>query len=191
MTSKFSVACASLGTSLLLLLGAGPAAAFGDATPGFYVEGGSTFQGGADADAWAAGAVLPWSPSGDYTVDGRSFAWDLFASQWRSPERLDGGRRNYAQIGVIATWRYRFDAGRSPWFADAGIGGTVMNHIYRPTERPFSSTFQFTEVLGLGRSFGQRGEHEVSMRVQHFSNAGIKKPNPGANFVRLRYLYRF
>jgi lipid A 3-O-deacylase len=31
----------------------------------------------------------------------------------------------------------------------------------------------------------------VSVRVQHVSNASIKKPNPGANFVRLRYLYRF
>jgi lipid A 3-O-deacylase len=27
--------------------------------------------------------------------------------------------------------------------------------------------------------------------VQHFSNAGIKKPNPGETFLRLRYAYRF
>lgn len=191
MTFKFSVARASWGAGVLLLVLAAPALAFGDASPGVYFEGGSTIQGGADADAWAAGAVLPWSPSGDYKVDGRSFAWDIYASQWRAPQASGVTRRDYAQIGVIATWRYRFNAGRSPWFADAGIGGTVMNHVYRPSERPFATSFQFTEVLGLGRSFGERGEHEVSVRLQHFSNAGIKKPNPGANFVRVRYLYRF
>ena len=40
-------------------------------------------------------------------------------------------------------------------------------------------------------SFGARGEHEVSLRLQHFSNAGIKHPNPGETFVRLRYVRRF
>ena len=190
MKTKFSGACAAVGVSLLFFF-SGSALAYGDATPGVYLEGGESFNGGAEANAWAAGVVLPWSPSGDYTVDGRSFAWDVFASQWRAPHMADGGRRDHAQFGVIATWRYRFDSGRSPWFADAGLGGTVMNHVYRTPERSFSTAFQFTEVLGLGRSFGELGEHEVSVRVQHFSNGGIKKPNPGANFVRLRYLYRF
>ena len=175
----------------LLFLGAGGASAFGDATPGMYVEGGTTVHGGTDADAWAIGAVLPWSWRGaGGPEDGTSFAWDLFASQWRAPEAIDG-RRNYAQIGVIATWRYRFDQGTSPWFVEGGLGGTVMNHVYRTADEPFSTAFQFTEVVGLGRSFGARGEHELSVRAQHVSNASIKKPNPGANFVRLRYLYRF
>nr|WP_311732042.1 acyloxyacyl hydrolase [Variovorax paradoxus] len=51
--------------------------------------------------------------------------------------------------------------------------------------------FQFTEQLGIGRNFGAQGEHELSLRLRHFSNAGIRKPNPGENFVRVRYLYRF
>lgn len=174
----------------LLLLCAGTASAFGDATPGIYLEGGRTFNGGTDADAWAIGAVLPWSWHERGAEDGTSFAWDLFASQWRAPEAVDG-RRTYAQIGVIATWRYRFDRGASPWFVEGGLGGTVMNHVYRTADEPFSTAFQFTEVVGIGRSFGARGEHELSVRAQHVSNASIKKPNPGANFVRLRYLYRF
>lgn len=178
-------------TFALLVGCAAHALAYGDATPGFYVEGGPALHGGADTDAWSLGAVLPWSPSGAGGINGRSFAWDVFASQWRAPQAMGDGRRNYAQLGAIATWRYRFDQGRSPWFAEAGLGGTVMNHVYRTPERSFSTAFQFTEVLGLGRSFGERGEHELSVRLQHVSNGGLKKPNPGANFVRLRYLYRF
>lgn len=190
MTTKFFGTRAALGLGVLFLC-ATQALAYGDATPGFYGEGGQALHGGADTDAWALGAVLPWSPGGTGAVNGRSFAWDLFASQWLAPREGSDARRSYAQVGAIATWRYRFDQGRSPWFAEAGLGGTVMNHVYRTPERSFSTAFQFTEVLGLGRSFGERGEHELSVRLQHVSNGGIKKPNPGANFVRLRYLYRF
>ena len=67
----------------------------------------------------------------------------------------------------------------------------MMDSIYRTASREFSTTFQFTEQLGGGRNFGSRGEHEVSVRVQHFSNGGIKEPNPGENFWQVRYLYRF
>ena len=31
----------------------------------------------------------------------------------------------------------------------------------------------------------------VILRVEHTSNASIKKPNPGENFVQLRYGYTF
>jgi lipid A 3-O-deacylase len=46
-------------------------------------------------------------------------------------------------------------------------------------------------VIGMGRSFGGHGKNEISLRLQHFSNGGIKKPNPGENFVRVRYTRRF
>lgn len=190
MKNKFSGARAASAFGALLFC-ATQALAYGDAAPGFYVEGGHALHGGTDTEAWALGAVLPWSRTGAGPVNGRSFAWDLFASQWRAPQAMGDGRRGYAQLGAIATWRYRFDRGGSPWFVEGGLGGTLMNHVYRTPDRSFSTAFQFTEVLGLGRSFGERGEHELSVRLQHVSNGGIRKPNPGANFVRLRYLYRF
>ena len=66
-----------------------------------------------------------------------------------------------------------------------------MDHLYKTPDRTFSTAFQFTEVLGVGRSFCENGKHELTLRLQHFSNAGIKKPNPGENFVRVRYTYHF
>jgi lipid A 3-O-deacylase len=50
---------------------------------------------------------------------------------------------------------------------------------------------QFRRLVAVGRSFGAVRQHQVSLRVQHFSNAGIKKPNPGENFVQLRHAWRF
>lgn len=160
---------------------------------GVYLEGGRAPHGEAGSTSSATvGVMLPWparhaAPSGLGLMP--SYV-DIFASHWRAPS-LDQGHRSITQVGAIATWRYRFAEGSSPWFVEGGLGITVMDRLYRTPEREFSTAFQFTEMLGVGRSFGEDGHHELSLRVQHFSNASIKKPNPGENFVRVRYAYRF
>jgi len=174
----------------LLGLAGTDAQAFQDSARGIYFEGGRAPHGDQGAtNSASVGLTLPWSPHGVREGALTSY-WDLFASQWHAPG-IGGGSHNYTQLGAIYTWRYRFDGGRSPWFAEAGVGATLMDRLYRSPDRSFSTTFQFTEVLGVGRSFGDNGRHELALRVQHFSNAGIKKPNPGENFVRLRYTYHF
>ncbi|MDM0021557.1 acyloxyacyl hydrolase [Variovorax saccharolyticus] len=175
-----------------LSLFVGAAAAGMDGAPGAYIDLGATARSRGDAESFTLGVVLPWS-HGEQPVQPRalSFYWDFFLSQWRAPNPDGADWSSYTQLGVIANWRYRFDQGASPWFVEAGVGGTVMDSLYRTSGREFSTTFQFTEQIGLGRSFGLQGEHELSLWLQHFSNAGIKEPNPGENFVRLRYLYRF
>jgi len=184
---------AAAGATLLALASAcPPAQAFEDRALGLYLEGGQSLSGGDHADALSAGVMLPWAPRSSMREGPLSFYWDLFASQWRAPSSSRGeGRRSYSQIGAIATWRWRFGDGESPWFVEAGIGASVMDRLYHAPSRDFSTAFQFTEVLGAGYSFGTHGQHELSLRLQHFSNADIKKPNPGEDFVRLRYAYRF
>ena len=87
--------------------------------------------------------------------------------------------------------RYRPDDGASPWFVEAGIGLTATSSVYRTRQKSFSTSFNFGTHLAVGRSFGERGQHEVSLRLEHFSNAGIKHPNPGENFIQVRYARRF
>lgn len=160
-------------------------------TGGVYVEGGPAAHAGARTDSLSVGVTFPFAALEPLHGGAVSFYGDLFFSSWNTSMPGGEGRRTYHQIGVLANWRYRFNEGRSPWFVEGGVGATVMDHVYRAPDRQFSTAFQFTEQLGVGRSFGARGQHEAALRVQHFSNAGIKKPNPGVNFVRLRYLYRF
>lgn len=175
---------------LVCLLGT-EAHAFEDSARGTYFEGGRAPHGDKGAtNSATVGVTLPWSLRQPVHEGALTSYWDLFVSQWRAPA-LDDGARSYTQIGAIYTWRYRFAAGSSPWFAEGGVGGTVMDHLYKTPDRTFSTAFQFTEVLGVGRSFGENGKHELTLRLQHFSNAGIKKPNPGENFVRVRYTYHF
>jgi lipid A 3-O-deacylase len=184
------IAAASGLAGLLALLG--PAAhAFDDNTRGIYLDGGHAAHGErGDANSTTLGMTIPWWPGRPVQQGALTGYWDVFVSNWHAPA-LDNGPRNYAQIGALYTWRYRFGEGSSPWFAEGGIGGSVMDHVYKTPDRSFSTAFQFTELLGVGRSFGENGAHELAVRVQHFSNAGIKKPNPGETFLRVRYTYRF
>lgn len=94
-------------------------------------------------------------------------------------------------LGLVPLLRYRFGQGRSGWFIEAGIGVSLMDPIYRTSEKQFSTRFNFVDVAGVGRSFGSRRERELSLRIAHVSNADIKKPNPGENFLQLRYAVLF
>ncbi len=87
--------------------------------------------------------------------------------------------------------RYRFGEGRSRWFVEAGIGLSVTDRRFATPDRTQASRWNFSDNLALGRSFGDRGEHEVSLRWQHTSNAGLKEPNPGVDLFLLRYAIRF
>ena len=86
----------------------------------------------------------------------------------------------------------RLDRGASPWFLEVGIGLSYMNHKLQTPDKQFSSEWNFYDVLGAGYTFGgPLGKQEVDVRLVHFSNAGLKNPNPGLNFVQLRYSREF
>jgi lipid A 3-O-deacylase len=138
--------------------------------------------------AASLGVALPlrWR-SADY---GATTHLELSASGWRAP-RPDGGHRTLTQVSVVPMARGRFDDGRSPWFVEAGIGLALLDRELRTPRRRFSTRLNFSDNLGFGRSFGARGEQEISLRLQHVSNAGLRKPNPGLDLLLLRYAHSF
>jgi lipid A 3-O-deacylase len=158
---------------------------------GVYLEGGGTLEATSKGGAAGIGFTFPFGQRHELWGGALTSYGDIFVSQWRARRPIDEGTEKYTQVGAIANWRLRFDQGNSPWFMDAGIGATVLDHIYQTPGRAFSTRFQFTEVLGIGRSFGATGAHEIQLRLQHVSNGGIKEPNPGENFAKLRYQYHF
>lgn len=168
----------------MLLAGAALApAAFADLRPqGMFVQAGA---GEDTVREVAAGAVWPWAwrrEMGGGRLEGIT---EAYVARWRTKE---GGVRNgFTHFGAVPLLRYRFDRGRSPWFVEGGIGLTYMERRYRSADKQFSTHLNFADVLGAGRNFGDRGQHEVSLRATHFSNGGLKHPNPGMNVLRLRY----
>lgn len=157
----------------------------------FYLDAGTT-GGGDPAHAAALGMLIPSSlfPAIPRQAGPLSLHWDISLAHWRT-DRVQGGHRQFTQLTGMGVWRHPIGGPDASWFVDLGLGITLFDRLYRSGTDRFSTAFQFTEAIGLGYRFGEGNAYEVSVRVQHISNASIKKPNPGENVVRLRFACRF
>lgn len=161
---------------------------FNDHSPTWYVQGAVAEN---NVHAASLGATLPWRQwsyaIGPGQVTGH---WDLFASHWAS-RKADDNRQRFYVFGVLPTLRWRGDQGQSAWFAQVGTGVTLATERYQSHYKRFSTRYNFATHLAIGANFGAQREHELMLRVEHYSNAGIKHPNPGEDFLQLRYAHRF
>lgn len=152
----------------------------------FIVQAGTSDKGG--TGNYTVGVAWPawWrSSSGSWTA-----STELLASYW-SAKQASGDRKGFVQLAAVPMLRYRFDGGRSPWFAEAGIGASFTDKTYTRDGKAFSTRFNFYDTLGVGMTFGAKQENELGVRILHVSNGGYKHPNPGENFVQLRYARSF
>lgn len=175
--------------SLLLSTGAlfALSAAAADLRPGgMFVQAGA---GDSATKAVSIGAVWPWAWQRDVGPGRIGGYTEAYVSHWRASD--NGQRVDFTHLGLVPMLRYRFAAGASPWFIEGGIGLTFMDRMFRTSDKQFSTRFNFADVVGVGRSFGEQQRQEVTLRLTHFSNGGVKHPNPGLNMVRLRYGWMF
>ena len=141
-------------------------------------------------DTIGVGAIWPWAWRKQAAGGEFSGITEAYVSYWKA-DAFAGGRESLTQIGVVPMFRYRSEQGRSPWFAEAGIGLSTMNNLYTTPHKQFSTRFNFVDSIGVGRSFGAQQQHELGVRITHMSNGSIKHPNPGENFLQLRYARMF
>lgn len=153
---------------------------------------GQVGAGTSDSQVGAAsvGVLWPWAWRGNAAGGEFTALTELYGSYWRA-RQFGGGRQGFAQLGLVPLLRYRLDEGRSPWFVEGGIGVSVTNHRYVTPDKTFSTNWNFGDNLAVGRSLGADRKSELSLRWQHISNAGIRKPNPGEDFVFVRYAASF
>lgn len=145
----------------------------------------STATGVAWQRDWGWAWDRPWGWSGQFSAT-TEFALDY----WRAKSGPDGPSDDSWRIGVTPLLRYSF-AGPRGWFVEAGIGANLITPLYRANGKRFSTAFNFGNHLGFGwRSAGQHAWH-WAVRVEHYSNADIKRPNPGENFVRFEIGFEF
>jgi lipid A 3-O-deacylase len=136
------------------------------------------------------GAAWPWSWKTQWMGTEVTGQTEGYASWWRA-DAVGGGNQSYLQLGLLPVFRFRFDQGRSDWFLEAGIGLSWTHKTYVTPDKQFSTAFNFHDMVGFGYNWGAQREHELGLRLVHYSNAGIKKPNPGIEFLQLRYGRRF
>lgn len=89
--------------------------------------------------------------------------------------------RNNWHVGLTPILRWWFEPGTA---LEAGVGANLFLHTYIGDEN-ISTAFQFGDSLGiLHRINGSAWI--LGLRYTHYSNAGIRNPNPGLGYVQLR-----
>jgi lipid A 3-O-deacylase len=136
----------------------------------------------------SVGVQLPWDLRRPFLGGELTGHWDAHVAHWQAPaERAAGERRRWTQLALVPTLRLRFDGGRSAWFVEGGVGLSVLDGDYTTQRKTFSTRFNFTDHQGIGVNFGAHQRHEIMLFIRHVSNGGIRKPNPGEDFVQIRY----
>ena len=127
-----------------------------------------------------------WASNGNHI----SGYWDFSIAGWRGNHYrgVPGEEQIIASIGITPVFRWQNDSLRGAYF-EAGIGAHLMSDVYNNNGRRFSTAFQFGDHIGVGYVFPSR--LDVGIKFQHFSNASIKKPNPGVNLLIVRASYPF
>ena len=165
---------------------------------------------GAAAHAQAQG--IDWTLVGGVADESSVKSLGVVAG-WTRPTPLWQGetwRLRLRHEGVLAAWhvpraRDIVEVGYSPilrlerplsgsqsvFFLEGSIGVRLLSHTRVSAEHRMSTAFQFADMLGVGMQFGHEGRSTLGLRYQHLSNLGIKKPNPGINFMQVYYSYRF
>lgn len=116
--------------------------------------------------------------------------WDFSLAQWRGTayEGVAGQHRNITSVGITPVLRYQADNGKG-WYVEGGIGANLLSHVYNNGGKQLSTAFEFGDHVGAGYIFDNKWD--LGLKLQHFSNASIKEPNDGVNFVVLRLARRF
>jgi lipid A 3-O-deacylase len=111
--------------------------------------------------------------------------WDLSLAQWRGNAYLnvDGQHQNITNIGITPVFRFQSDDLKG-WYAEGGIGLNLLSKRYDNDSNFLSTLYQFGDHLGVGYVFDNKWE--LGMKLQHFSNGGVKKPNSGVNFLLVK-----
>ncbi|MDP3842842.1 MAG: acyloxyacyl hydrolase [Oxalobacteraceae bacterium] len=110
--------------------------------------------------------------------------WDLTLAQWRGTQYQNRPHvtQDITDIGITPVFRFQQDSRTGP-YAEAGVGAHLMSQVYDNNGRTLSTAFQFGNHIGIGYVFANN--LDIGLKIQHFSNGGIKHPNNGVNFAAL------
>lgn len=99
----------------------------------------------------------------------------------QGPDSLDVG-------GALGVLRLVYGQGSVRPYAELGLGGALLSRT-RLGPKELSTTFQFTEQVGVGLEFG--GRFGAGWRYAHYSNGDLAKPNAGLDVNQLVLTTKF
>jgi lipid A 3-O-deacylase len=116
--------------------------------------------------------------------------WDLSLAQWRGNrfQNMPGRKQDITSIGITPVFRLQNETLKG-FYGEAGIGAHYLSALYNNNDSRLSTRFQFGDHIGVGYVF--ENNLDLGLKIQHFSNGGIKNPNSGVNFAVVRVSYPF
>jgi lipid A 3-O-deacylase len=151
--------------------------------------------GNEGTDLWRAGVQRKWQrrwfAERSWTLGAY---WDLQVGRWTGRVRAGQSEREQNIWDISLTPVFRLEraqrTGIAP-YVEGAIGFHALSDLRINQRRLFSTHFQYGDHLGAGLRFGPEYRYDASLRVQHLSNGGLARPNPGINFLQLRLAYHF
>lgn len=131
-----------------------------------------------------------WQVGSDWRISG---LWEASLGRWIGFKPNDNNQTIY-EVGITPVFRMERDEdveGAKPYLEAGLIGMHLISPTFIYSGRKFGSAFQFGNHLGVGFLFGERRRFDLGIRYQHMSNATIKLPNQGVNFLQAHFVYRF
>ena len=137
-------------------------------------------------DAYVVGAIwyLPWRF--DFSTGTVAAYVEASVGRWHTDAPKGATIAWPTQFGATPMLRL-YPSVAPNWFTEIGVGPNYIVPLFHSGEKRFSTEFNFGDQAAVGRRFGAS---EVSLRIEHFSNAGISHPNPGENFFQVRFAHR-
>lgn len=109
--------------------------------------------------------------------------WDAAYTFWEGDKTSNNHSLSFSPVFV-----YEFAGDNIKPYIEAGIGVSAFANT-QLEDNKLGSSFNFEDRIGFGLRF--KGGHEVGIRATHYSNAGIKQPNDGAESFALHYKLPF
>jgi len=122
--------------------------------------------------------------TGTFAGDRLDFHLEVSAGLATAPPGLP--HESLTHVGLTPTARYWLTAQTA---LEIGIGANLFSGT-RIGEKRISTAFQFGDALGIRHRFAG-SPWSAGLRFIHYSNADIKLPNPGQNFLQLQVGYSF
>ena len=145
------------------------------ALPAYALDGAALEFGYGDREASLVRVAAQWHQPHRWLPPTVQLHWDLSFARW------DSDREAIYDLGFTPVFRYS-RAARGPYLEGAiGLHWLSSTAVHR--DAPFSTRFQFGDHVGIGYRFSK---FDFGVRLQHLSNAGLRNPNPGINFLIFR-----
>lgn len=181
--------------ALLYALSAGAAPVFGQTTSAD--QGSAAFQETPSGGGWGAklgyhddyrrlGLVYEtpawWSHESTNEWGRLELTGELGAWYWEAQNGDPDSMWQASATPMLRWWPNEF------FYTEIGVGLTVLSRTHF-ADKDLGTAFQFGNHIGVGALIGEN--HRIGLRYSHFSNAGIKEPNPGLDLIELSYTYQY